>query len=976
MRTPLTSRGQRLAVFGIGAVLALGAIIIRAEAAGNAAIHLKKDSNGLFLLTIKDPEGIREFSLEPPAKSRYAGEIPGCPRTFQSTNVLFADPGDFTPVMNAYVVDCAGNRDDLQIPPPQDGAARSRRVSPPAPPPAPAAEQPAEAPAAPAVPAPEERAIQREAAREKANISYPIAELGNCGSEASCRAYCDDLANVRVCIDFAERHGFISPEEAAEGRRFAEAGGAGPGGCTSRDSCTAYCEDISHIEECLDFGERNGFLSGRELEEAKIVARLKREGQAFPGGCTSKASCETYCTQSGHEDECIAFGERSGLIPPEELAMAKKMLPLIKAGATPGGCKTKAECEAYCQELENMRACIAFAEEQGLIPPEELEMAKKFLPLMEKGETPGGCRSKEACEAYCSGEGHFEECIEFGVKGGFISEADAELARKAGGKGPGGCKSKEECESFCRQPENLETCTTFAREHGIETAGPGGCKDIEECRAYCQDPAHQDECEDFAKERGLGITGPGGCEGKDQCSAYCQDPSHRDECEAFFQDQGIEFSGPGGCTSFAECESYCRVPEHLEECQGFTGGQGGGLPGGGNFPGGFPPPPGGAPPSDSAQHGGPGGCRSAEECTAYCTANPADPACAPYIGGSGAGPGPGGCRSEAECRAYCQTNYTDPACAGIVGTPIPPPPPPPSTQSCVPPPSGLVSWWKGETDARDSANGNSGALSGSVTVADGGKIGKAFRFQGGSVNIGNPANLNFGTGPFSLEAWFQWDGAAGVNNIIRKSNYPATGPGSGYWLRVGNGTLEFSVGATTGPEGQSIITAPVSSGAWHHTVGTKDGSGNLTLYVDGRSQGTILRQAPNTESTSDDPFALGSWRSSTEFFYGAIDEVSVYNRALSAQEAQAIFGAGSAGKCSAFPSAGADGYQPPAVNCSLFAAAPNCSYVGPVGSQNYNYCVQCFPDRAAAPQVTPLSSRAPVTSPLGLIIAPFIELFR
>lgn len=65
------------------------------------------------------------------------------------------------------------------------------------------------------------------------------------------------------------------------------------------------------------------------------------------------------------------------------------------------------------------------------------------------------------------------------------------------------------------------------------------------------------------------------------------------------------------------------------------------------------------------------------------------------------------------------------------------------------------------------------------------------------------------------------------------------------------------------------------------------------------------------------------------------------------------------------------------VDCSLFAQAPKCSYVAPEGSQNYQLCVQCFPERAGPSQVTPPSSSpVPAASPLGLIIAPFVELFR
>ena len=209
----------------------------------------------------------------------------------------------------------------------------------------------------------------------------------------------------------------------------------------------------------------------------------------------------------------------------------------------------------------------------------------------------------------------------------------------------------------------------------------------------------------------------------------------------------------------------------------------------------------------------------------------------------------------------------------------------------------LVSQWDGDAvsgrTALDVKNGNNGTLSGGVSIVPG-KVGNAFTFNGsGSINAGNPASLNFGAGPFSLEVWFNWDGAGGtvVNNIIRKSNYPSRGPGSGYWLRIGGGQLEFSVGATTGPDGQSFITAPVSSGAWHHAVAVKDGSGGVKLYVDGQSVGTIHRQAGNANSTSEDPFVIGAWRGSTEFFHGLIDEVSVYSRALDSSEVESLYDA-------------------------------------------------------------------------------------
>ena len=108
----------------------------------------------------------------------------------------------------------------------------------------------------------------------------------------------------------------------------------------------------------------------------------------------------------------------------------------------------------------------------------------------------------------------------------------------------------------------------------------------------------------------------------------------------------------------------------------------------------------------------------------------------------------------------------------------------------VPPQFDFVSQWNGGEvsgrTAHDSGGGNNGTLLNGVTVASG-RFGRAFKLKAGSyIKMGNPDSLNFGTGPFSLNAWFKFDGGgSSINNIIRKSNYPAKGPGAGYWLRIG-----------------------------------------------------------------------------------------------------------------------------------------------------------------------------------------------
>lgn len=245
------------------------------------------------------------------------------------------------------------------------------------------------------------------------NIVFPIAELGNCKNQEECRIYCDKTENIETCVNFAESRNLISAEEAARARKFKEAG-PGPGGCETKDACESYCEDTAHIEECLSFAEKHGLMPEDEIKKAKVIAGALKEGVKLPGGCKGKKQCDLYCSEPGHLEECFSFAERT-----------------------------------------------------GFLPKEEREKAKKVMPFMARGETPGSCRSKDQCESYCADSAHFEECVSFAEKVGFIDKGEAARARKTGGKGPGDCNSRESCEAFCNKPENGEICFNFAKEHGL-----------------------------------------------------------------------------------------------------------------------------------------------------------------------------------------------------------------------------------------------------------------------------------------------------------------------------------------------------------------------------------------------------------------------------------------------------------------------------------------------------------------------------
>ncbi|MDO8443566.1 MAG: hypothetical protein Q7S78_01080 [Candidatus Azambacteria bacterium] len=429
------------------------------------------------------------------------------------------------------------------------------------------------------------------------NVQYPVKELGSCKDESSCKSYCDKPENTEACVSFGEKNNMMSKEEVGLAKKFIETGSKGPGGCDGKDQCENFCNDIANIDQCVAFAEKNDLMSAGELDEAKKVQAAIKRG-VKPPPCSNKKQCDVYCEESEHMEECIAFGVEAGFIQGKELEDVQKMLVAIKKGVKPPPCKGKDACDAYCSSPDNIEVCMAFAKAAGFMTPEEEQNSEKMIAAVKKGVKPPNCKGKEACDAYCSEDAHVEECINFSIAAGFMSEKDAEMAKKTKGKGPGGCKGKDECEAFCNNPENQKTCFNFAKENGM--ISEEDLKQMEEGRPGAG-----------------GDIPPGGQERQGQINERLQ--PWKDMCEndtelACADDAGkfVEDAKIGGdnqpvCPtgSTAKCGNY---PQMQQDKSGdkFQPGSGTVNPGGQQMP----------------QQAGPGGCKGPEECKAYCESNP------------------------------------------------------------------------------------------------------------------------------------------------------------------------------------------------------------------------------------------------------------------------------------------------------------------------------------------------------------------
>ncbi|HUP90873.1 MAG TPA: LamG-like jellyroll fold domain-containing protein [Solimonas sp.] len=223
---------------------------------------------------------------------------------------------------------------------------------------------------------------------------------------------------------------------------------------------------------------------------------------------------------------------------------------------------------------------------------------------------------------------------------------------------------------------------------------------------------------------------------------------------------------------------------------------------------------------------------------------------------------------------------------------------------CARQPPGLQAWLAGDGNASDvSGNGNNGTLQGAATATVDGIVRQAFGLNDTDADVRVPASpsLDVGTGPgLSIELWVNPTDSAD-RPYVEWSNGSAYG--ALLWQFQGAGTLFSNLVDTGG--GNHTLSAPgvMVAGQFQHVAVTYDkASGIATLY----RNGAVVNRAnlgTFTPQTAYDLY-LGSHPGSGNFLPGLLDEVKIFNRALSAAEIERIYRAGSRGVCPCLAGAG------------------------------------------------------------------------
>ena len=199
--------------------------------------------------------------------------------------------------------------------------------------------------------------------------------------------------------------------------------------------------------------------------------------------------------------------------------------------------------------------------------------------------------------------------------------------------------------------------------------------------------------------------------------------------------------------------------------------------------------------------------------------------------------------------------------------------------------SGLVSYWNADNHALDVKGSNDGTPRGGTTFASG-FLNQAFSLDGVSryVEVPDSPSLSL-TGPLTLEAKIRLNTNSVQQAIIEKYDVPGL---NGYFLRIINGKLYAAVCNPTlaGAQQPALGTTTVSTGDWHHVAAVYDGT-TIKLYLDGVLDGSVNSSfAPTNGSASLKIGARGD--DANTRLNGLIDEVRIYNRALSEAEIQSL----------------------------------------------------------------------------------------
>ena len=230
---------------------------------------------------------------------------------------------------------------------------------------------------------------------------------------------------------------------------------------------------------------------------------------------------------------------------------------------------------------------------------------------------------------------------------------------------------------------------------------------------------------------------------------------------------------------------------------------------------------------------------------------------------------------------------------------------------CATPPAGLAGWWTGNGNPNDIVGGHHGTLQGGATASVPGKVGHAFSFDGTNSFVQIPDSTDLHPATLTVETWVRFDayqspGSSASTNqqyIVFKQNSQSS-EFAGFALTKDLGphghVILWEVASASGQLARIASVTTVVTNTWYHLAGVR-GSNYVQLYLNGQLEAQSEVNSPQDYGNQPLYFATSGQAYYDRKLQGALDEVSLYSRALSAAEIGTLYSASSAGKCRTTP---------------------------------------------------------------------------
>lgn len=232
---------------------------------------------------------------------------------------------------------------------------------------------------------------------------------------------------------------------------------------------------------------------------------------------------------------------------------------------------------------------------------------------------------------------------------------------------------------------------------------------------------------------------------------------------------------------------------------------------------------------------------------------------------------------------------------------------PPATECTTPPPD-LIAWWPGDSNAEEIVGTFDGTLVNGASFTSG-VVGDGFYLPGPNGYVSTSQVIS--SGPFTMDLWMKNEVTqSGLAVPISQGHSDGTGIALQFqsW-----GAPSLSIVGLGNP--RTMEAYPSNDTGWHHVAVTHDSNDINRVYLDGLN--VPIRETTGGPSYGPSelswiaPFVPAGYQlyfgqdyaNGGRFWNGRLDEVEIFNRALSPAEIQAIYNTGSFGKCKESPTA-------------------------------------------------------------------------